>query len=1092
MQIDLWGYGGKFSLQLPSHPLGFVLLGVYFLTLFTLVVYFRGQTQGNRKSSPNTPGYLLVFLLFLTPITNGLLHLHFTIPNGLDFDFGARDSFQPTAALIGAIPWMLAGVYIGGWQAMLVAFVGGLFRAAWSTNSLFTPFHMALQAGFILWLVRRDYDDRIGQALRRPVVSFMFGGLILGVLSTAETFTLVVGDIYDRLNHVLSSFKSILLSEVIELGSVGLLAEFLRYRNKELFPHPRWLRAGPYVRTLTGKILSVFLILGMLASSILLLGNWFLVRSSAEDLVQSQMVQTALEAGSGIPYFIQTGRSFTQRLAEDLHLHDQGSDQLHEQLEEGLTLLPFFNGLVLYDTSGSEITHTETKGWDDDLFSLWLVDAIQAALKGIPGERILPPEANSRAVRFVFLSPIRSSAEIDPIGAIAGWTDVGSNPFLLPTIDRLSEIEPGSAYIIDDIGRIIIHPDPDRVMRQSEIGLENSDQTMRVDGLDGDRQLVHVNSVEGYSWYVVIEQPYSEVDRLTSNLGFQLFVILLILGAMILAAIYAISNRFTKPLERMVGAAESITRGNLAQKIPDAGDDEIGTLASSFERMRATLQDRLDEMDLLLAVSQRVAASLDFSDFLPPILEGLRELTDADIVRLVIAPQPTHIGALEAYQAGADPGNWATLDEQIAILSNERGHFILENPSRAQAVLNVNGLDESINALMAFPIKNEDRYVGSIWLGHQRPHAFSSNEISLGSIIAGQLGVAITNADLYHQAEAERLRLKAVLEATPDAVIVTDHEGSISLANPASEVILRVDWDTARGMPVSDVVLVPEVVDMLLSDEGDSQTKEIDIDEGRVLFVTVTSIESDDLGASGKVCVLWDITHYKKLDSLKSEFVSTVSHDLRMPLTLMRGYVKMLSMVGTTNSQQKDYIQKIMHSADQMARLVDNLLDLGRIEAGLGLKREETDIGEIIEDVINTYRPQAVTKQVSLMVEVDQNMARVMVDPTLLRQAIANLVENAINASQSDDRVRILAIRQGDVLTVQVIDTGLGIAPADQARLFERFYQIRKTEQTGEPRSGLGLAIVKSIVDQHNGRIKVESQLGVGSTFIIEIPLQTD
>jgi signal transduction histidine kinase len=206
----------------------------------------------------------------------------------------------------------------------------------------------------------------------------------------------------------------------------------------------------------------------------------------------------------------------------------------------------------------------------------------------------------------------------------------------------------------------------------------------------------------------------------------------------------------------------------------------------------------------------------------------------------------------------------------------------------------------------------------------------------------------------------------------------------------------------------------------------------------------------------------------------------------------MRGYVKMLSMVGTTNSQQKDYIQKIMQSADQMARLVDNLLDLGRIEAGLGLKTEEVEIDEIVADVVNSYRPQAVTKQVTIVTDVKRNLAMVHVDPTLLRQAIANLVDNAINSTQADGRVTILVDRNEGFLTIQVKDSGVGIAPTDQARLFEKFYQVRRSEKTGDVRSGLGLAIVKSIVDQHGGRVSVESQLGLGSTFTIEIPLNTD
>jgi len=1088
MQFEVWGYEGQFFMQVPSGALGYLTLGFFLVSLISLILYFRSQKRPEH-SGLFSPGLLLILFLLLAPLANGLFHIRFTPSIVQNTTQGLVSSAQPSFPIFGAVPWMLAGGFLGGWQSMFVGFMGGIFRAAWSTNSLFTPFHAALQAGFVLWLIERKYDDRLGKALRNPLLSCLVGGVFLGVLSNIEIFVLKEGDIYDRFMFTFSLSQKVLLYEILELSIAGLLAQFLRSHRPNLWPSPRWLIPGPYARSLTGKILSVFLLLGILASSILLFGNWVLVRSYAQDLVQSQMIQTASEAGSGIPYFIQTGRSLTQRLAEEVYPPDQEPSQLQDQMERGLTLVPFFNGLALFDEKGQEINHTETRGWDSDLFSLLLEDAIRDALNGIPGERILPPELNSSAVRLVFLSPIRSALEVDSVGVLAGWTDLGYNPFLLPTIQRLGELSKGTAYIVDDVGRIIIHPETTMVMKQSQVNLQDHSEIVRMNNSEGDPMLVHISAVEGYSWYVVIEQPFSEVDRLSVNLGFQLLVIIAILGAMILVVVYLISNRFTKPLERMVGAAESITRGNLTHRIPHAGEDEIGTLASSFERMRATLQDRLNEMDLLLAVSQRVAASLEFTDFLPPILEGMRELTSADIVRLIIAPRPAEDGELEVYQAGVDPGNWASLDRQIMLLSNERGHFILENPSRAQAVLNVNGLRENINALMALPIKNEDKFVGTIWLGHRRPHVFSSSEVNLGSIIAGQLGVAITNADLYQQAEAERLRMKAVLDATPDAVIVTDHEGTISLANPAAEIVLRVDAETARQMSVRDVVLVPEVAEMLIGTDHDPKTKEIQIDEGQALFVSVTPIESVDLAASGKVCVLWDITHYKKLDTLKSEFVSTVSHDLRMPLTLMRGYVKMLSMVGSTNSQQKDYIQKIMQSADQMARLVDNLLDLGRIEAGLGLKTEEVDILEIIGDVVHTYRPQAVSKQVRLLTDVQDVQTLVFVDPTLLRQALANLVDNAIHSTQAEGSVTVVADTLEGFLTIQVIDTGVGIAPMDQARLFEKFYQVQRSSKEGEARSGLGLAIVKSIVDQHGGQVSVESQLGSGTTFTIRIPL---
>jgi PAS domain S-box-containing protein len=1091
MGFDFWGFTGKFAFNMPTRSFGYVLFGLYLLVFLLFFVYYRSRNRtGYEKDASNTRSRALLWTLcLLAPLANALFCLS---PHGGRLPETTLGSLQPTIPILGAIPWILAGGMLGGWQAMLVGLLGGLFRAGWGTHSLLTPFHIAIQAAFVTWLLERDYDDRLGGALRHPLISSVIGGLLFGILTTMEGFLYTGGDLYEGSDFVLSNLAIFLIAEMVEVVSAGLIAEILRFAIPKVWYRPRWLVPGPYRRSLTGRILSVFLLLGVVASSILLYGDWLLVRSSAQELVQSQMMQTAYEAGDGIPYFIQTGRSLTQRLAAEIDLSSADPTLLQEQLERGLTLVPFFNGLSLFDLNKNGIAHTPSQEWDAQVFSLILEDAIQDALDGIPGERILPPFQDALAARLVFLAPVQSSEGGNPIGVIAGWTDLSSNPFLLPTINRIREITPGTAFVVDDSGRIVIHPDPTMVMEYTDVDLETGDQILSVESRAGTKQLIFVYAVEGYSWYVVFINPQIVVDHLAISLGLRLSGVLVLLGGIVIAVLYVISKRLAQPMELMASAAESIARGNLDRPVPDSGKDEIGVLAASFERMRTSLQSRIDEMDLLLAVSQRVASSFDLNDFLPPILEGMRELTKANIVRLVIAPERGGDVRLEVYQAGKDPGNWASLDRQILSLSRERGQFILENPSRAQAVLNVNGLRESIAALMALPIQNEDKYVGTIWLGHRQPHVFSANEINLFSIIGGQLGVAITNAHLYHQAEAERMRLKAVLGATPDAVLVTDQEGQIVLANPAAETVLRVKPEQALGKPAAEVVDVPDVVDLLLKSERETHTGEIDLNEDRVLFASVTPIEGNGAGATGKVCVLWDITHYKKLDMLKSDFVATVSHDLRMPLTLMRGYVKMLSMVGATNSQQRDYIEKILQSADQMTRLVDNLLDLGRIEAGLGLKPEEIEVEGIINDVIHAYRPQAVNKQVSMSIDIGQDLTSITADATLLRQALANLVENAIHFSKTNGRVTIRARQEKDHLLLSVEDTGLGIAPADQARLFEKFYRVRKQDGEERTQSGLGLAIVKSIVEQHGGRVTVESRLGAGSTFTMEIPIHPD
>jgi PAS domain S-box-containing protein len=318
-----------------------------------------------------------------------------------------------------------------------------------------------------------------------------------------------------------------------------------------------------------------------------------------------------------------------------------------------------------------------------------------------------------------------------------------------------------------------------------------------------------------------------------------------------------------------------------------------------------------------------------------------------------------------------------------------------------------------------------------------------------------------------------------ILESTPDAVIVTDSEGKISLANPAAEVVLNGRSADMVGKSIDDAIGPPELKKLLSRPTMREQAIEIKAEGGRVLSEVPG-------GKTGRVSVLSDVTQFKILDTLKSEFVSTVSHDLRAPLTLMRGYTTMLPNVGPVNEQQQEFLDKILTSVDRMSKLVDDLLDLGRIETGIGLSPEPVEISLVAQDILNTFRPQALNKRVSLEIELDDSMQPLLADPMLLRQAVSNLVDNAIKYTDSGGRVILRAEQVDGRQIIQVEDTGVGIAPADQLRLFEKFFRLGKDDTKG---SGLGLAIVKSIVEQHKGRVSVESRLGMGSKFTIAIPM---
>ncbi|MFU8774061.1 MAG: sensor histidine kinase, partial [Anaerolineales bacterium] len=260
--------------------------------------------------------------------------------------------------------------------------------------------------------------------------------------------------------------------------------------------------------------------------------------------------------------------------------------------------------------------------------------------------------------------------------------------------------------------------------------------------------------------------------------------------------------------------------------------------------------------------------------------------------------------------------------------------------------------------------------------------------------------------------------------------------------------------------------------------------------DGKVYLVTASSM-GDDGYWMGKLCILRDVTHFKELDALKSEFVSTVSHDLRSPLTLLRGYTTMLQMVGELNEQQSGYVSKIVAGVENMARLVNNLLDLGRIEAGVGLHLEMVQVEDIIERVIGGLQLQAAQKRIRIYAEMpQQKIPMIKADQALLQQVLHNLVDNAIKYTDTNGEVKVRLQVRPEEIVFEVHDTGIGIAPADQQRLFEKFYRATPRGSRGERGSGLGLAIVKSITERHGGRVWLKSQLGKGSIFYLALPIR--
>lgn len=340
----------------------------------------------------------------------------------------------------------------------------------------------------------------------------------------------------------------------------------------------------------------------------------------------------------------------------------------------------------------------------------------------------------------------------------------------------------------------------------------------------------------------------------------------------------------------------------------------------------------------------------------------------------------------------------------------------------------------------------------------------------------------------------EQARLTAIIDNVADIIVVTDAEGGLVHCNcvPAQE-----SEDNFVSGILSQEQIDPRVNEQMgeLFAQAVRQggaAGEVNYGDGRIFYVRWTPVRvAGDSDYKGWVATVQDITHFKKLDQLKSEMVAQVAHDLKSPLMTIYGYAELLEMSDQLDDTQRQSVDYIMRGAERIRALVDDLLDIERVERGI-LAQEECDLASIAAEAAMTLREQVPKQQLSFLKELDSGLPPIVGDPTLIRQAIVNLLDNACKYTLAGGEVRLRVNRSDDELVVSVADTGSGISPDILPRLFERFY--RAPGQPGHSGTGLGLAIVKSVAEAHGGHAWVESKVGRGTIFYISFPLhlQTD
>ena len=362
-------------------------------------------------------------------------------------------------------------------------------------------------------------------------------------------------------------------------------------------------------------------------------------------------------------------------------------------------------------------------------------------------------------------------------------------------------------------------------------------------------------------------------------------------------------------------------------------------------------------------------------------------------------------------------------------------------------------------------------------------------ETDLLTTLADQAAMAVANARLFEASEGGRQQLEAILTATPDAVIVTNDKLELLRVNPAAADLFGLQGHQIKGRRINEMINQPQLALALRKSGERDTTDEIKLPDGRTFSASTSSIVLDG-SIIGRLAVLRDVTDFKQLDRQKTDAIAAVSHDLKNPLSLMHGYATMLPMVGKLNARQREFSEKIVAGVEHMSMLIEDVLDLHRIESARGADWESCYLDVLLQQVVDEVRPAAVTKGIQLVGETAVGIKAIAGDPSLLMRAIRHLLDNGVRYTPVGGSVVACVEMRDDDVVLSVSDSGVGIARADRDRLFERFYRVRGQGEDESQGSGLGLAFAKSIAERHGGRVWLDSQLGQGSTFYISLPVQ--
>jgi signal transduction histidine kinase/CHASE3 domain sensor protein len=563
----------------------------------------------------------------------------------------------------------------------------------------------------------------------------------------------------------------------------------------------------------------------------------------------------------------------------------------------------------------------------------------------------------------------------------------------------------------------------------------------------------------------------------------------MVLAAVVLIAFY-LRRAVGAPADALRSASGRLAGGDLGTPVELGVENELGAVARDLETMRRRLAGRMEALERLRHLSGQVVGATSLQRLTEVALEGLQPEVGA--TRAILgAARPSGNLRLRALAGFPDPG----VADDVVKADPEIREVLPMAALRAGQVVGLADLDRvagsptlrdlvarmGVRSLALVPLSSRGRFLGLLALCWTEPHPLDREQEALLGLAGNQIAGALEAALRLEEAERAAGEARAVFYAIADGVLLTDPFGRVTAMNRALEALTGWTEDEARGRPYAEVLPITEDQ---VGGPADLVSR-----YGRRVPVAVSSAPIFDPGGRvvGGVDVIRDVSREREIDEVKSALISTVSHELRTPLTLIHGFAELLVLRDLPVERQRSSAVEILEASRRLARLIDDLLSVSRMESGrLVLDPRPLDLATVVERIFSPFRAMA-AKHI-LRTKLPSSLPVVWGDPDKVEQILTNLVGNAIKYSPGGGEVLVTVEHDGDSVQVSVRDQGIGMSPRDMGQLFEKFYRVDRDEVRRAGGTGLGLYITKRLVEMHGGRLWAESWPGVGSVFSFTLP----